>query len=102
MQATVYPNWKDKVVFSAEGPQPQVLAETGKFRVVLVGLEPGQKLPPHPASQGVYHFLEGTGAMIVDGERVPVAPGVIVVVPDGAKRGVEAETRLAFLAARAE
>ena len=35
--------------------------------------------------------------MIVDGERLAIRPGATVVVPEGAVRGVEAETRLAFL-----
>ena len=49
----------------------------------------------------MYHFLSGTGWMLVDGERLRVEAGTTVVVPDGAARGVHAETRLAFLAARA-
>ena len=38
--------------------------------------------------------------MLVDDERFAVKPGAIVVAPDGAKRGVEAQTRLAFIAVR--
>lgn len=100
MNPMLYPNWKEKVVFSADGPQPQVLAENEKLKVIVAGLEPGQKIPPHPEASAMYHFLEGTGWMIVDDERFAVGPGATVVMPDGAKRGIEAETRLAFLAAR--
>jgi quercetin dioxygenase-like cupin family protein len=74
--------------------------ENDKFKVILAGLEPGQKIPPHPEAQAMYHFLEGAGAMIVDGERLAVEAGATVITPQGAVRGVEAETRLAFLAAR--
>jgi copper chaperone CopZ len=35
--------------------------------------------------------------MVVDGERMHVKPGATVIVPQGVRRGVEAETRLAFL-----
>jgi len=100
--ATVCLNWKDKVVFSAAGPQPQILIENEKLKVLIGGLEPGQMIPPHPASWAVYHFLEGTGWMRVDDERIAVGPGVTVVAPAGAARGIEAETRLAFLATRVE
>ena len=48
----------------------------------------------------MYHFLEGCGWMIVDDERLPVGPGATVVMPAGTVRGIEAETRLAFLATR--
>lgn len=101
MTQTLYPDWKEVVVFAADGPQPQKLLETDSFRAVLVGLQAGQKIPPHPAPASAYHFLAGTGWMIVDGERFPVQPGATVVVPDGAARGVEAETQLAFLGAQA-
>lgn len=95
-----FPNWKEKVVFSTEGPAPQVLEETEKIKVIIAGLEAGQKIPEHPEALGVYHFLEGTGWMVVDGERFEVAPGATVITPDGASRGMEARTRLSFLATR--
>ncbi len=100
-QAKLYPNWQEAIVFSADGPQPQKLLETETLTAVLVGLEAGQKLPPHPAPAATYHFLEGSGWMIVDDSRLAVQPGATVVVPDGASRSVEAETQLAFLGMRA-
>ncbi len=100
MSYTMFPDWKEKVAFSAEGPRPQVLEENDRVKVVLAGLEPGQKIPEHPENLGVYYFLEGQGWMIVDGERIAVKQGAIVIVPQGAKRGMEAETRLAFIATR--
>jgi quercetin dioxygenase-like cupin family protein len=38
--------------------------------------------------------------MTVDDQRFAVQPGAIVITSAGAKRGVEATTRLAFLATR--
>lgn len=93
----LYSNWREQVVFADDSPKPWTLLETPTFRAVLVGLLPGQRIPPHPAPASAYHILEGTGWMIVDGERLTIQPGATVVVPDGAVRGVEAETRLAFL-----
>ncbi len=100
MSAMVYPNWQTTVVFAPDGPQPQTLVENTQVKVVIVGLEAGQKLPPHPQTLAIYHFLQGTGWMIVDDERHPVSAGTIIITPNGAKRGIEAETRLAFLATR--
>jgi len=97
MTPTVIPDWREKVVFSPEGPQPQVLIATEKLKSVIVGLEAGSKIPVHPAPAAVYHFFEGTGWMIVNEERIPIQPGMTIVVPDGARRGMEAETRLSFL-----
>jgi|SRR5450756_2509391 quercetin dioxygenase-like cupin family protein len=98
--AVSYPNWREKVVFSPEGPSPQVLLVDEKAKVVVAGLQAGQSIPPHPETLGVFHCLEGTGWMTVDGERIPFNSGAIVVAPAGTSRGVEAETQLAFLAVR--
>jgi quercetin dioxygenase-like cupin family protein len=97
MKPVIVPHWREKVVFSPEGPQPQPLVATSKLKSVLVGLEPGQKVPVHPAPTAVYHFLDGSGWMIVNENRLPVQAGATVVVPEGARRGVEAETQLSFL-----
>lgn len=100
MNAIVNPDWKAAVVFSANGPQPQILLENAAAKIILIGLEAGQRIPAHPEALAVYHFLEGSGWMNVDDERIPVTAGTTLITPAGAKRGVEAETRLAFLATR--
>lgn len=100
MTALVYPDWKEKIVFSNNGPQPQLLIDNDQMRVVLAGLEPGQKIPPHPEKLAMYHVLQGSGWMRVDSERIALSVGMTIIVPDGAARGIEAETRLAFLATR--
>ena len=99
-QASFFPNWRDKVIFSATGPQPQVLHEDGPVKVVVVGLESGGRIPVHPEGLGVYHFLEGAGQMAVGDETFAVQAGATVVVPAGATRGMTVQTRLAFIAVR--
>lgn len=99
-QTTLYPDWREKVIYSAEGPQPQPLMADEKVNIIIAGLEPGQKIPPHAEAAAMYHFLEGSGWMLVDEERLPVSQGATVVMPAGTVRGIEAVTRLAFLATR--
>lgn len=100
LQVTLYPDWREKIVYSPEGPQPQVLTADDKMKVIVNGLEPDQRIPEHPEAAAIYHFLEGTGWMLVNGERLAVGPGATVVMPAGSIRGMEAQTRLAFLAVR--
>ncbi len=100
MNPLSYPDWRAIVRYSASGPQPNVLYEQGNFKVVLAGLEPGGKIPLHPEGAAMYHFLEGSGVMLVGDERIEVKPGATVITPAGASRGMEATTRLAFIAAR--
>lgn len=101
MTQWLYPNWREQVVYGTPGPRPTTLFETDKFRAIVVGLEPGQKIPLHPEeAAAVFHFVEGTGWMQVGDERFQVQPGATVICPANAARGMEAETRLAFVATR--
>lgn len=100
IRSTFYPDWREKAIFSPAGPQPHILAENENLKVIVGSLDVGQKIPQHPEALAVYHFLEGTGWMTVDDEQYSVSSGATVITPEGAKRGVEAETRLVFLAVR--
>ena len=97
-----FPDIKSMAVFSTNGPKPQFLIETPQFKALVVGLEAGGKIPVHPGEAAAYHFLEGEGSMTVDEETFEVRPGVTVIAPSGAKRGMSAKTRLVFLGAKGE
>lgn len=96
----VFPDWRELVKYAAPGPQPTIIADEPEFRVLVAGLEPGGRIPPHAGPRAVYHFLEGEGVMIIDGEPHHITAGMTVVAPAGSSRGMEATTRLAFLAVR--
>ena len=100
MDQTILLNWKEKLAYSPEGPNPRVLTENSELKILIAGLEAGQRIPEHPEAKAVYTFLEGEGWMTVNGERFPVEPGVVIVTPDMASRGVEATSRMVFLATR--
>jgi len=93
---------KVKAVFAAEGPKPQFIFDTPKFKVLVVGLEAGGQIPVHPGEAAMYHFLEGTGLMTVGEDDFEIKPGVTVVVPSGVKRGMNAKTRVVFLGSKGE
>jgi quercetin dioxygenase-like cupin family protein len=90
-------SWADTVQFSPDHPVPTVLLDTDELKVVLVGLEPGQVLPEHPAPAAVFHVLDGIGIVTVDDVPAEVGAGATITVPSGARRGWRAETRLVFL-----
>jgi quercetin dioxygenase-like cupin family protein len=95
------PRTKDKAVFSPDGPKPQFLVDTPHFKVLVAGLEPGQQIPLHPDVTAMYYFLEGSGLITVGEESYAIQPGVTVIAPEGAARGMNARTRVIFLGAKA-
>lgn len=100
MPAIYFPTTQAQAVFDSTGPRPQLLVDSEKLKVLVVGLEPGQQLPPHPEALAVYHFLTGEGTMTVNGVDYPVHAGSTVVAPQGASRGLRAGSRLIFVAAK--
>lgn len=94
----IWPDWRDTVVFSENGPGVTTLHVSPELKVVLVGLNVGQALPVHDGPSALFHILEGAGVMVVGSEEVEVAAGATVVVPTGAARGVRATSTLVFLA----
>ncbi|MCL4862889.1 MAG: cupin domain-containing protein [Caldilineaceae bacterium] len=99
-QATFYADIKAQAVFGEQGPRPQFLVDEANFKVILGGLEAGQQIPVHPEALALYYFLAGTGTMTVNDEQYPITPGATVITPAGARRGMQAETRVIFLAAK--
>ena len=95
-----YADTKAQAAFGETGPQPRFLLDSKPLKVLVAGLEAGQQIPVHPESASMYHFLEGTGAMTVDDQLFSVGPGATVIALDGAQRGIQADTRLVFLAAK--
>lgn len=100
MNTTKTAMWQDFVVYGDERPNPQTMFENERVRVIIAGLKPGQRIPVHPEAAAVYHFLEGQGVMTVDGAQFPVQPGTVIVMDEGAQRGLLAETQLVFTAVR--
>ncbi|MEW6401260.1 MAG: cupin domain-containing protein [Chloroflexota bacterium] len=93
---------KSQAVFSAEGPKPQFLINMPNFKALVVGLEAGAQIPVHPGATAMYHFLEGEGLMTVGEEAFSIKAGVTIVVPSGERRGMNAKTRIVFLASKGE
>ncbi len=102
MSDIYFPETRSKAVFAADGPKPQFLIDTPQFKSLVVGLEAGGQIPVHSGETAMYHFLEGEGLMTVDEETFVVKPGVTVVAPSGARRGMKATSRLVFLGAKGE
>ena len=93
---------RSRAVFAEDGPQPQFLIDTPKFKTLVVGLQAGSYIPVHPDEAAMYHFLEGTGLMTVGDEVFEIKPGVTVIAPSGVKRGMNAKTRVIFLGSKGE
>ena len=61
------------------------LLETCCFNLVLVRLDVGQGIPPHPEPCDVcFHVVEGSGTFTVGGEKADLSAGEMVFAPANA------------------
>ncbi len=97
---TTIAKWQDCIQFGEDRPNPQTVLENERVRLIIAGLKPGQSIPVHPEAAAVYQFIQGKGIMTVDGEDYPVEPGSVLAMPEGAQRGLRAESEIIFLATR--
>lgn len=99
------PFFNHLISHASYSPQDHVatpLFESQSLTVMLIGFEPGQSVPDHPGPAGAFYVIDGQGWISVEGERQEVNSGMLVIAPHGARRSIQAETRLTLLVSRGE
>ena len=88
------------VRFDVTGPVKSVFFEGEKLKDQVMGLEPGQRIPPCSMSYDVvFIVLEGEGEIVADAERRSARPFSWVLVPkETGLRSIEAATKMTVLA----
>lgn len=85
--------------FSRESHLRKVLYEAPGTKALLICFEAGQAVLPCVMDSLVYFVvLEGTGRLVAGTESRELKAGVMVVVPPGLERKIEAGSRLVILA----
>lgn len=89
---------EDHAVFNAEKMGKATLFESDRILVGLNSFEPGQAhaLHAHEGMDKVYQVLVGRGTFLLEGEELPMEPGVMLVAPSGVPHGIrnDSEERL--------
>ena len=88
--------------YSSEQRVATHLFQSDPLTVILIGFEPGQSVPEHPGPAGAFYVVDGEGWISIDGERQEIRAGAVAIAPQGARRGIEAQTRLTLLVSRGE
>src|SRR5687768_17269354 len=86
MTAKVYAN--DVLRLAAENENfRQVLFTTGLSQLVLMAIPAGEEIgeEAHEGIDQVLAFVAGEGEAVIEGERMPVRAGSVVVVPSGTR-----------------
>ncbi len=87
----------ERVGFSDEFA-PRILRAGADYKVPLICLNAGQKIPPHPSGTGVFYIISGAGVMTVGDEEQEIKAGNIIFVEKGETRGIMATEQLTAFA----
>jgi len=89
------------VEFSRQGPVKKDLIKTAGSNIVLVCLETGQVIPPHPEPYAVvFVVLQGEGIITSGTKEHPVTPLHLVSVIKDENRGIRCTSRMVLLGIR--
>ena len=87
--------------FSPDGPVKTDIAQTAGSNIVLVCLEEGQVIPPHPEPYAVvFVVLEGEGIITSGTVEYPVMPLHMVPVGKDEAKGIRCTQRMVILGIR--
>ncbi|OPY29601.1 MAG: Cupin domain protein [Methanocella sp. PtaU1.Bin125] len=88
-------NLNDLAEFSDKSHTKKDILKTGGFNSVLVCMEDGQEIPPHPEPYYVLFIVyEGKGVITHGGEKSDVGPGSMVFAGSGEIRGIRCRERM--------
>ena len=72
--------------------------KTKMFNLVLICLETGQEIPPHPEPYDVcFYVIEGEGVFTVGDEQAELGAGSMIFAPADVARGIKTIKRLSIL-----
>ena len=87
--------------FSANAPVKKDLMKTAGSNIVLVGLEAGQVIPPHPEPYAVvFVVLQGEGIITAGTVEHPAKPLHLVSVKKDENRGIRCNKRMVLFGIR--
>lgn len=78
---------------------PNILHDSENQRTILFSFKAGQDLQPHTSkSEVLMCVIKGEGTFLIQGERIPVSTGSLVVCPSEMSHGINADTDMIMLA----
>jgi quercetin dioxygenase-like cupin family protein len=89
---------KDHIDFSESGVLSKVLWKSELCQYSLFCLAAGTEISEHTSTRNAtVQVLEGTGTLTLEGEDIPLAPGVFIFMAANAPHALEASSNLAFM-----
>jgi quercetin dioxygenase-like cupin family protein len=81
---------EDHATYDPERMGKSTLFQSDRILVGLNAFEPGQehRLHAHAGMDKVYYVLQGRGVFLLEGREEPMAAGLMLIAPEGARHGI--------------
>lgn len=90
---------EEKIKFNKEHFVPNILYVSPRIKMPLICMEPGQEIPPHSGqSIAIFYVREGKGIFTLNNQKIDMRTGTLIIVPEGASRGMKCVERMVVLA----
>ncbi|MBI2529608.1 MAG: cupin domain-containing protein [Candidatus Diapherotrites archaeon] len=94
-------NWvsiKELIEYPKSGILSKELAKTPKNNITLFCMAKGTELSEHTSTkEGFIYVLEGKGIFNLEGEKIPMKPGICIFMERNAKHSLKAEQNTSFI-----
>lgn len=89
---------QEHIEYPQKGVLSKVLLKANTCEFTLFCLATGTEISEHTSTRhAVVQGLEGRGVLTLEGQDIPLEPGVLIVMPANAPHALRADENLAFL-----
>ncbi len=90
---------QDFARYSKEKMGKSTIFHSDHIMVGLNAFEPGQEhaLHAHRGMDKIYHVVEGSGTFLLEDREEAMAPGIMLVAPEGVPHGIRNDTQQRLL-----
>ncbi len=94
----LYKNLFDEAAFTDDGIVTKVMSENESAKHVLFCMKGGTEISEHTSTRkAVVTVFQGEGTFTLEGEQIPMVPGVFIPMDSNAKHAIGASNDLIFL-----
>ena len=91
-------NIHELITYSQGGILSKELVKTGKLNITLFSMAKSTELTEHTSTkEGSVYVIEGNGTFTLEGEKIPMNPGVFIYMKKNAVHALKAKENTSFI-----
>ncbi len=98
MKKMRWKNVRDLIEYPKEGIISKEIVKSSKINLTLFCMAKGTEIGEHTSTKnGIVFVIEGAGTFNLEGQNIPMSPGVLIHMKKHAVHSLKAKTNTSFL-----